>query len=217
MIPALVVPVLTRPELLYRMLGSIDAPVEHVIVIDNGNCVSTGAARKSTDQSRRVSVVHMPANLGVAGSWNLGIKAAPFAPWWLIANFDIVWPVGALAEFAAHGTPDALVLSGGSPEWAAFILGENVVRRAGVFDESFVPAYYEDTEYQWRCEALGVPIIRSGVWVHHDNSSTLKAGFMDRNARTYDNNGAYCADKINRGDLTDGRWSLDRRRELTWD
>lgn len=213
----MVVPILTRPELLYRMVGSIDTLVQHLVVIDNGNCVNHGSLLKSTDNAEHVSLIRMPSNLGVAASWNLGIKATPMSPYWLIANFDVVWPAGSLAQFARDDAPHSLVLSGGSPTWCAFTLGEEVVREVGLFDESFHPAYYEDTEYEWRCRMRGAPVVCTDIPMHHDNSSTLKAGYMDRNARTYDINGAYYADKVQREDLTDGRWSLTRRRELTWD
>lgn len=217
MIPALIVPVLTRPDLLYRMVASIDDRVEHLVVIDNGDCVQHGTLLKSTDRAERVSLIKMPANLGVAGSWNLGIKAAPFAPWWMVVNFDVVWPAGSLARFAASADVDALTLSGGAPPWCAFIIGENVVRDVGLFDEGIHPAYFEDDDMARRCEAAGRPIVASGVEVWHDNSSTLAAGFSGRNGHTFDANAVYYASKRERGDMSEGRWSLDRRRELTWD
>ena len=135
MIPAMVVPVLTRPELLYRMLETVDAKVDHLIVIDNGGCVDDFECNDN-EQIQRVSVIHMPANLGVAGSWNLGIKAAPFAPWWLVCNFDITWPAGSLARFVSEARVGALLLSGGTPPWCAFAVGEEIVSRVGLFDEA---------------------------------------------------------------------------------
>ena len=39
MIPAMIVPVLNRPDLLERLLASIDYPVADLLVIDNGNVV----------------------------------------------------------------------------------------------------------------------------------------------------------------------------------
>lgn len=217
MIPVLIVPILARETLLYRLIDSIDHKVEHLIVIDNGNCVTKWDCC-TNDHVQRVSVIHMPANLGVAGSWNLGIKAAPFAPWWLIANFDIVWELGSLAMFEREASTDALVLSHASPPWAAFALGEQVVKAVGLFDEALHPAYFEDDDYRRRVEAAGLPIRQPGIPVRHDNSSTLQVQrFAERNVQTFNANSDYYAAKAYRGDLSEGRWSLRRRRELSWD
>ena len=216
MIPAMVVPVLTRPELLYRMLASVDAKVDHLIVIDNGGCVDDFECYDN-EQIQRVSVIHMPANLGVAGSWNLGIKAAPFASWWLVCNFDITWPAGSLARFVSEARVGALVLSGGAPPWCAFVIGEEVVERVGLFDESLHPAYFEDDDMVRRCYEAGLPIVRSGIPVQHENSSTLAAGYQARNSVTFGANAAYYGGKVARDDFSEGRWSLTRRRDLSWD
>lgn len=215
MIPVLIVPILNQPELLYRMLDSVDVKVGTLVVIDNGHCLPGDFPRRNW--ARNAYLLRMPANLGVAGSWNLGIKATPMAPWWMVANFDVVFPPGALAQFDRPDSPEALVLSGGSPDWCVFTVGERVVERVGLFDEALYPAYWEDLDYERRCEAAGVPIIRSGISVHHDNSSTLQGGYRAANERTFGDNAAYYAEKVQRHDLTDGRWSLPRRRALTWD
>jgi len=216
-IPVMIVPVLTRETLLYRMIDSIDHKVEHLIVIDNGGVVNDSDCR-TNDHVQRVSVIHMPANLGVAGSWNLGIKASPFAPWWLVANFDVVWEPRSLAAFEREGCTDALVLSHASPPWSAFSIGEHVIRAVGLFDEALHPAYFEDNDMARRIEAAGLPIRRPGIPVHHDNSSTIQVTkYRDRNDLTFQANADYYHAKAFRGDLTEGRWSLRRRRELSWD
>ena len=212
----MVVPVLTRPELLYRMLNSVDAKVDHLIVIDNGGCVDDLECYDN-EQIQRVSVIHMPANLGVAGSWNLGMKAAPFASWWLVCNFDITWPAGSLARFVSEARVGALVLSGGAPPWCAFAIGEEVVERVGLFDESLHPAYFEDDDMARRCYDAGLPVVRSGIPVQHENSSTLAAGYAGRNAVTFGANAAYYGGKVARDDFSEGRWPLTRRRDLSWD
>lgn len=218
MIPVLGVPVLTRPELLYRMLESLDHPVERLIVIDNGDCVSDTAVHlRAAGMVTHVTVLHLPTNLGVPASWNLIVKATPFAPSWLVVNFDATFPAGSLAAFDEAARPGALVLSGGDPAWCAFAVGEHVVSRVGLFDEFFHPAYFEDVDYARRVLAAGLPIIESGIPVRHDNSSTLNAGYHGRNARTFDANCEYNEQKRTRGDMSEGHWSLERRRGLTWD
>lgn len=215
MIPVLIVPVLARPDLLERMLDSIDHPIGTLIVIDNGHTwPGPFEPRPGIDNAY---LLRMPSNLGVPASWNLGIKATPFAPWWLVANFDITWPAGALAEFCKAGRRDALVLSGGQPEWCAFAIGDKVVEQVGLFDEAIHPAYFEDTDMERRVGLAGIDIVRTGIPVRHDNSSTLRAGYEDRNAHTFAANMAYYRGKVATDDRSQGGWSLKRRRELTWD
>jgi len=205
MIPALIVPILTRPDLLDRMLASIDVEVERIIIIDNGRCVD-----------RRLDAIRMPANLGVAGSWNLGIKAAPMAPWWLIVNFDCTFPPGSLQVIEQAARTDAVMLTDCSPPWSCFTIGEDVVRKVGLFDERFHPAYFEDDDYAWRCQQAGVEVGNSGAKVDHDNSSTLSAGYQHKNDQSFSVNAIHWAFKKDRGDTTAG-WDLDRRRINSWD
>ena len=208
MIPVIIVPILTSPKILYTMLDSIDYPVAKLIIIDNGDCLNT-ATGWPVEHVQSTKVIKMPANLGVAGSWNLGIKATPFAPWWLIVNFDIVWPAGSLKMFAEQGNPDEIVLSECGQPWSAFAIGENVVRRVGLFDEGYHPAYLEDNDYARRCAD---EIIRPApIPVRHDNSSTIAAAdFGEKNNRTYQSNSDYFQSG-------GGGWSLDRRRANSWD
>lgn len=215
MIPALVVPVLNRPDLLQRCLDSIDYPVDDLLIIDNGGVVPTAPA---VPYAERVHLLSMPSNLGVPASWNLGVKALPFAPWWLFTNSDAYFPSGSLAGMAASARRDALVLSAGEPPWCCFALGDMVVKTVGLFDESIHPAYFEDDDFNRRCEYHGVPVVRSGVTVGHDNSSTIAdPAYAARNHKTFGANAAYYGNKVARDDFTEGRWDLWRRRELSWD
>ena len=206
MIPVMIVPILAGPEIMSNMLDTIDHTVAHLILIDNGNCVDSYPC---TEHIIKTSVIKMPANLGVAGSWNLGIKASPFAPWWLIVNFDIVWPAESLKMFAEQGNPDEIVLSECGQPWSAFAIGENVVRRVGLFDEGFHPAYFEDNDYARRCAD---EIVRPApIPVQHTNSSTLAAAdYGEKNNRTYASNSDYFQ-------AGGGGWTLDRRRANSWD
>ena len=206
MIPVMIVPILARPEILGAMLESVDHPIAQLVIIDNGACLDSLPWNECI---LRTSVIKMPANLGVAGSWNLGIKAAPFVSWWLIVNFDITWPAGSLRMFAEQGNADEIVLSECGQPWSAFAIGENVVRRVGLFDEGYHPAYFEDNDYARRC---GDEIVRPApIPVRHDNSSTLAAAdYGEKNNRTYLSNSDYFQ-------AGGGGWTLERRRANSWD
>ena len=212
MMENLIVPVLNRYDLLQRMLDSVDVPVEHLLVIDNG----TGSELTFSDYFKKVTVLDLPANQGVAGSWNLGIKSFPFAHRWFIASNDVVFEQGAL-EMLSKARRDEITLTGDAPHWQAFALGDEAVSNIGLFDESLFPAYFEDNDFMRRAEFAGVNIRRLDLKIRHDNSSTIKAGYQDKNAKTYASNQRYYDSKIARDDYTAGVWSLDIRRENRWE
>ncbi len=214
MIPVLIVPVLARPELLYRMVNSIDHPVGHLLIIDNGDVV--GIPPATLPGIDKVSVVRLPSNIGVGGAWNLGIRLTPHAPSWTIVNFDVTFPPGALEKFAAIKS-GGLVLSAAQPPWSGFTIHAEAIAHVGLFDEGGVStAYFEDLDMARRVRAAGIPVIDSGVYMHHDNSSTI-ASIPNRNDVTFMANASYYQRKVERGDFTEGHWSLQRRREQAWD
>ena len=174
----LVVPTLTRHDLLQRMLASVDGEVDHLVVIDNsgrGVDLPDGPWTEST-------LLVMPSNLGVAASWNLAIKMAHRDPFVMIASDDMWWPEGAMDRMAEMSGEDRLVVSETWPHWCAFTIGMGVVSKLGLFDEGYFPAYFEDTEYERRMTEGHVERL-FGPSVGHDNSSTLKTPGMNWDRR----------------------------------
>jgi hypothetical protein len=184
MIPMMVVPTLTRHDLLDRMLRSVDHHVGHLVVIDNSGRGIVGGS----GPWERMTVLPMPSNLGVAASWNLAVRMAHREPYVLVCSDDMWWPAGVLAEVSRIASEETLVLSGTWPHWQAFALGMGVVARVGLFDEGYYPAYFEDLEYLRRCEAAGIrPVMGPGTG--HENSSTLNTpgtDFKQRNGRSWE-------------------------------
>ena len=165
----MIVPVLTRYDLLDRMMKSLNYPIKDLVVIDNGS----KGYNWQPHWNQWVAKLHhikLPSNLGVPGSWNLGIKSFPNSEYWLITNFDVEWGGESLKMFQDISRKNKLVLSNGAPPWCAFSLGWEVVDKVGLFDESFVPAYFEDNDYERRCEYHGVEVQQSFIPVAHDNS-----------------------------------------------
>jgi GT2 family glycosyltransferase len=214
----LIVPVLNRYDLLQRMLDSVDVPVAHLLVIDNGASVMIDPLElKLGDNFAKVTHLQMPANLGVAGSWNLGIKSFPYAHRWFIVSNDAVFGPGAL-EKLAQAERDEITLAGKPPHWQAFALGDEAVTDLGLFDEcGFFPAYFEDNDYMRRAEFAGVNIRRIDIDLDHDNSSTIKAGYQEKNSKTYFANQKLNQAKIDANDYSSGVWSLDIRRTNGWE
>jgi GT2 family glycosyltransferase len=209
----MIVPILVGPDILRRMLDTIDYPVAKLIIIDNGDALRYSGPWP-VEHVQSTKIIKMPANLGVAGSWNLGIKAAPFAPWWLITNFDVEWPSGSLQAFAEQASGEDVLLAQSPQPYCAFAVGEDVVQRVGLFDEAFHPAYFEDNDYDLRCAIEGVKVKRSTIPVMHHNSSTI-GYFGEINNRTYASNAEYMNGK--RSQPGPGGWSLERRRVNSWD
>ena len=217
MIPSMIVPTLTRHDLLTQMLKSIDYPVGLLIIINNNPNANFEGTDSIPDCVADYRVLNLPANLGCSGSWNLGIKLTPFAPWWLVASDDVVFEPGALEAFARECSPDRLTISDEWPHYQFFGVGENLADKVGLFDENFFPANFEDDDYERRCSIAGVEIHRAHVAHSHVKQGTVHAPeWIDRNRETYNANHLYFAAKINRADATAGKWSLKIRRANDW-
>ena len=208
----LIVPVLNRYDLLQRMLDSVDVSVKHLLVIDNG----LGSNLTFNENFKKVTVLDMPANFGVSGSWNLGIKSFPYAQRWFIVSNDVVFEPGALEQLS-QARRDEITLTGDAPHWQAFALGDEAVNDIGLFDESLFPAYFEDNDYTRRAEFVGVNIRLADIKVRHDNSSTIKAGYMEKNAKTFFANQRLYQAKVDSNDYSSGTYSLEIRRANGWE
>ena len=88
MVPCIIIPVLNRYDLLERAIKSIDYPVAELLIIDNGGQSTLHDYPWFSDRRhvKNYRVWSMPTNLGVAPSWNLGIKATPHAPGWILVQ-----------------------------------------------------------------------------------------------------------------------------------
>lgn len=212
LVPSLIVPVLTEHHRVDQMLNSFTGRIGDLVVIDNGPCDWYPRAA----HAERVWHLRMPSNLGVAASWNLGVKATPYSAGWLIVNHDVVFGGHGVEDFFVDCSPSNLVL-GGKPPWSCFWLGSEVVKKVGLFHEGFHPAYFEDNDYEVRVQRKGCDIVRSTAAIYHRNSSTLNSSdrFKQRNAATFDANRLLFEERMTQDQPLD--WDLSRRLELGWD
>ena len=227
----MIVPILNRPELLDGLLGSIDHPVERVIVIDNGGVVDAQIGGRNL-YPFKVSVISLPHNIGVAASWNLGIKASPLAPWWCIVNSDLEFGEGDLARMdeAVNPQANAVYYSLGM---AAFGVTFHAIKAVGFWDEAITPAYDEDIDWQRRARLVGTLEVETGFTGTHVGSATIHADPVLRmfNGRTHAANDVYYASKwggskqggetfqtpFNRGGhVGDWRSDIERLRNQAW-
>jgi GT2 family glycosyltransferase len=217
MIPVMILPTLTRHDLAVKMLASIDYPVGLLIIVNNHPNANFEGTHHIPNCVAEYRVLNMPANFGCAGSWNLGIKCAPFAPWWMVVSDDVIFQPGALEQFASECSPDHVTICEEWPHYQFFGVGENVVDTVGLFDENLFPANFEDDDYQRRCEISGVEFRIVNVPHSHVKQGTVHATeWAAQNTRTYNANEVYFVRKVDYDDLTAGEWSLKIRRANDW-
>lgn len=211
----LIVPVLNRYDLLQRMISSIDEPIENLLIIDNGNELGV---LDVPDVVERVTVLSMSNNLGIAPSWNLGIKNFPFDEVFFFTSNDCVFQPGTLAKLKEHSRRDAVTVSELWPHWQLFSVGDQVLETCGLFDESIFPMNFEDDEFEWRVSEMGFSVNKLELPMVHDGQMTFKSNqhYAARNNETYKANEAYFNTKKAEGRLNAGEWSLKVRRANNW-
>ena len=217
MVPVVIIPVLNRYDLLERCIDSLDFPVDKIIIIDNGGKIEEDClVMPRHSRHGKTYILDMPSNLGVATSWNLGIKMTPFASGWILLNSDAFFERGELQKFYRECHTDEIHLAG-EPGWCCAWLGSQVVKDVGLFCEAFHPAYFEDNDYERRALRMGKQITKSEAVVYHDNSSTLQSDpeFIAKNQRTFESNLELF--KLRNVRLDAGEWDLQRRIDLSWD
>ena len=215
MIPVLGFATLSRFDMAQRLLDSIDYPVEHLVIVDNSG--KKQFEPQINENVKNLWLLQMPFGLGANGAWNLIIKSTPHAPYWVIPNDDAWFEPGALQKIAEQVNTEAFNFLDINPKWSCVIPGEGAVRKAGLWDEAFHPIYFDDDEYEWRMKKLGVEFHTINARVHHDNSSTLKSGFSDRNDITFHRNQSLYRNKVVSEDIGIRGWSLQIRRDNRWD
>lgn len=218
-IPVLIIPVLNRFDLLHKALESIDYPIDNILIINN-----SGKSYNTEDLPRKFSHLNirsldMPSNQGIAGSWNLGIKCYPHAPYWLISSADTSFLPGSLEKFANLSSETVFVKS--DAQYSCFSIGEEIVRIVGLFDEYIYPAYFEDNDYNDRMILSGLEsrILCPGIGVDDSGGSqTIKSDrrFEEKNHETFVRNQDYYHAKKSSGNYTLRGWDLNRRRLNEW-
>ncbi len=233
--PVLGIPVLNRPDLLERLLLSLDAPVHTLALVDNGSGGTQQDAAKLDFLLQKLQVEPPPGvahvrvarpfgNLGVAASWNQILTAFPQAPFTLLVNNDVVFPPGVLQEALTRLNPDRpqfLPLLPDPQEFSAFALTALAWDLVGLFEEGFYPAYCEDLDYAdrlRRCpevEWLHCPDLQEQMKaLNPDHSATIRSDAVLEhfNRFSYPLNCLwYFSERRRRGDRR-GAW---RRRWLT--
>jgi GT2 family glycosyltransferase len=102
-IPVIGTAVVNGSHWVQRLISSIDYPVENFVIFDNngkGELIEDldNLAKIKHPLIDKITVCHMPSNIGVSGAWNLIIKSYMNSPYWIISNHDVAFTVGFLKE-----------------------------------------------------------------------------------------------------------------------
>lgn len=215
MIPVLGFCTLKRFDLAERLLASIDYPVDNLVIVDNSGTQSWQP--KKPELVNKMWVIQVPYGLGLVGAWNLIVKSTPYAPYWVLVNDDAWFEAGSLETIANDVDTEALNFLDIVPAWSAVVFGQGMIQQVGLYDERFYPLYFDDNDLERRVRQHGVGIKTIQAKVHHENSSTLKSGYQDQNAKSFRSNQKLFEQKIADDDYSAGHWSLQVRRDNRWD
>lgn len=215
MIPVLGFAVLTKFDLADRLLSSIDYPVEHLVIVNNSGKKSWTPTKP--DSVQNMWHIEVPYGLGANGAWNLIIKSTPHAAYWVLPNDDSWFEPGALENVDTNVDTEAFNFVNISPKWSCVVPGQGSVAKAGLWDEVFYPIYYDDDDYERRLTHHGVKINHIDASVHHDNSSTLRSGYSEKNNHSFRKNQAAFNKKSASNDYSVWGWDLTTRRSNSWD
>ncbi len=162
MIPALIAPAYNRHDLLHRMLRSVDVPVGRTLIIDNGRNY------EGIPDDLQATVFTPPfTSIGYGGSINFGISQNPQADWWMWASNDVEFHPGHLASVVSrmNEASGPRIITGGFT-WGA--VNQSLIDVVGLVDDwSFFPIYFDDNDYEYRCNIAGVEWIED--WSNGSN------------------------------------------------
>lgn len=148
----IVIPYYTNINLLRNCMKQMDIGWNHILLVDNSK---NSEATKEFDGKNGLTVLTYPENIGVAKSWNLGLRAK--CDWTFFVSINAAFPNGfseVLAELNRAGEYCMLT----DLAWHCNAISRKCVEKVGYFDENFYPAYYEDTDYYRRMCLAGLEV-----------------------------------------------------------
>lgn len=172
-IPVIGVPIVNGFHWMKRLVDSVDYPVNELVILNNngrGELTEQldNLAKIEHEYIKKITVCHLPSNIGCSGAWNMIIKCYMNAPYWIISNNDIEFSPGLLKDMVQKNEDldVGMVYGNGQAQWDLFLINDWVVQKCGLFDENLYPAYVEDVDYYIR-------LILSNIKTTHSNISYL--------------------------------------------
>jgi len=155
---------------------------DEIVIIDNSekNLVVSQFLIPITDKTK-FTFINRTKNI-LSGAWNDFMQRGHDNDIMIIANDDVKphkHSIEALIT-AAFDNPEVAMLNGSGHSgnsYSFFLLHPWAYKIVGPFDEGFIPAYYEDNDYDWRLRHIH-KLIRlevSNATFDHVGSATFKA------------------------------------------
>jgi GT2 family glycosyltransferase len=151
---AIGIPTLNRFDLLIPsiLLYLEDFKGVDIHIIDNGQ----QNIKQKLPNLPNIYVYEEETNMGVAASWNKLCQTI-FSKYnyAVILNDDVyLGYTTETVEKAIINSPVGLIQS--SASWSVFVISVGFYDEIGDFDETFYPAYYEDSDYLYRMKLFGI-------------------------------------------------------------
>lgn len=200
-VPLLGIPIVNRPDLLSRLLNSLDVQVDTLAIVDN-SCVFHRDGDSSGENSverylnalqqlghplvRTITVAKPFRNLGVAASWNHILTSFPECSFALMANNDVAFPPGILAQSMVQlnpSKPQFMPLLREPNSFSAFFLTSLCWDLIGLFDCNFRYAYFEDMDFRDRLKSNP-----SVEWVHDEQIVNTMSSLNQEHSMTIRSN-----------------------------
>lgn len=171
-----------------------------VVVVNNA---SSDGTREFLDTVEGIDVIHNEENLGCAPAWNQGVKHLD-ADWTVVLNNDTKLSAGWLEGLIETAEKEGLGLvcpamregelnydfesyavefveamqcfrRAASAHGVCFAVHRSTFEEIGYFDEGFMIATYEDTDFWRRTKNAGIPFAITGTsFIHHFGFGTQK-------------------------------------------
>lgn len=171
---AIGIPTLNRWDLLEEAMERyvVDFPNTNIYILDNGH-------QQLHDQSvGNVTVTTSEQNIGVAASWNFLIDKIfehghEYA---VILNDDIYWGKKESEVIERLEILPRHPFYASTKTWCVYAISKFMFTLVGKFDESFFPAYYEDSDYAYRMKLANATPLYHDFFdpVVYRNSMTIR-------------------------------------------
>jgi GT2 family glycosyltransferase len=146
------IPTINRADLLNEALAKYfeDFKNTHIAICDNGN-------QDIITREENFMIYRPQENLGVAKSWNMLMDYSDKigATHVLILNDDIYLGKNETdLDLLIKNNLDADFINS-FHNWCSYILRVDIWKKAGMFDEEFFPAYFEDNSFDYKMTLVG--------------------------------------------------------------
>lgn len=184
---------------LLKQYACIDFPVNRYFIIDNseGKFPEVRRAIREIQLSKpkfikEIVVIENNKNLGFSGSVNQIVKQNTDVPYWVILSCDWHPKQNELQKLAQRLEQPftAMLCDATQNGYSAMVFNAGLIKKVGMMDENFFPAYYEDNDHRYRMKLVGLEWELFPLAYEHKVSSTLhsRKQFQERNKDTFQRN-----------------------------